>query len=465
MDSAQIAYLTIGEAAALLRKRQLSAAELAAACLERIEALDGKLNSFVTVTREVALAQAGQADNELSRGEDRGPLHGIPVAFKDLYATRSVRTTAHSRLLLDWLPEEDATAVARLREAGSVMLGKLAMHEFAFGAPGFDTAFPPARNPWNLECIPGGSSSGSAAALAAGLCYGALGSDTGGSIRGPAALCGIVGLKPTYGLVSRAGVVPLSWSLDHAGPMARTVSDCAILLQAIAGPDPRDPASAAVAPQRYDATLEDGVRGLRLGVPRSWLHEGDGTDAEVLAAFEEALRVLEKEGARLVEVDGAPFMASRGPNLLILIAEAYAYHEKSLRTRASEFSAGVRNRVREGAFISAADYIQAQRARTVLSRQIGAILREVDAIVSPSAPRPASTFAAFDPEANARRPSYTNPFNLAGLPAISIPCGFSSDGLPLGLQIGGRAFDEATVLRIARAYERVTPWHERHPDL
>lgn len=465
MVALETRFLSIAEAAALLRRREVSPVELTRSCIDLIDALDGRLNSFVTRTPELALAQAQQAERELANGTDRGPLHGIPIALKDLYATRGIRTTAHSRVLLGWVPEEDATTVSRLREAGTVLLGKLAMHEFAFGAPSFDTPFPPARNPWNLDCVTGGSSSGSGAALAAGLCYGSLGSDTGGSIRSPAALCGIVGLKPTYGRVSRFGVVPLSWSLDHAGPMARTVEDCALLLQTIAGYDPRDAASADAPVPDYVATLRDGVKGLRLGVPRAWLTEGDGTDPEVNTAFDAALKVLAGAGAQLVEIDSSPFLNARPVNTIILVAEAYAYHEETLQTHAEDFGKMVRNRVREGAFVSAADYIQAQRARTGLIRDLQQILGTVDAIVSPSAPRPAGTFATFDPEANYKRPSFTNVFNATGLPAISVPCGFSSTGLPLGLQIAGGAFDEATVLRIAHAYEQGTPWHQQHPPI
>jgi aspartyl-tRNA(Asn)/glutamyl-tRNA(Gln) amidotransferase subunit A len=465
MVTLDTSYLTITQARDLLRRHEVSPGELTQACLDRVGAVDGSLHSYITVTNDLALSQAKESEAEMARGVDRGPLHGIPIALKDLYNTKGIRTTAHSTVLLDNVPGEDSTATSMLREAGTVLLGKLAMHEFAFGAPLFDNPFPPARNPWNTDFVTGGSSSGSGAALAAGLCFGALGSDTGGSIRSPAALCGIVGIKPTYGRVSRYGVVPLSWSLDHAGPMARTVEDCALLLQAISGYDPKDAASANVPVPDFRATLQDGIRGLRLGVPRSWFDEEEGTDAEVLEAFDASLKVLEGLGAQVVEVDGAPFMNARHANMIILIAEAFAYHEEKLRTRPQDFGGGVRNRVREGLFMTAADYIQAQRARTVLVGQVGDILRDVDAILSPTSPRTATRFDEFDPEAAYKRPSYTNPFNTTGLPAISVPNGFSPAGLPIGLQIAGRPFDEATVLRIAHAYEQATPWHERHPAL
>ncbi|MFI5266216.1 MAG: amidase [Chloroflexota bacterium] len=457
--------LTIAELAAAYRKGEVKPVEVTEAAFERIGRVDGRLNSFVTLTQDLALRQAKAAQEELARGTDRGPLQGVPIGLKDLYSTQGIRTTAQSRVLLDWVPEEDATATAKLREAGSVLLGKLAMHEFAYGGPDPDSAFPPARNPWNPDCVTGGSSSGSGAAVAARLCFGALGSDTGGSIRNPAHLCGIAGIKPTYGLVSRHGVVPLSWSLDHCGPMARTVEDCAILLQAIAGHDPRDAASANVLLPNYRAGLAGAIRGLRLGVPRSWFDEAEGTDAEVLAAFEEALRVLRDAGAQTVEVDGTPFIDSRAANTIILMSEAYAYHEPNLKTRPQDYASGVRGRLREGGLLSAADYIQAQRARTAISQQLRAVLDEVDAIVSPAGPRVAARFDAFDPDAAYRTPSYTHAFNLSGLPAMSVPCGFSISGLPIGLQIAGRAFDEVTLLRLGHVYQQATDWHTRAPAL
>jgi aspartyl-tRNA(Asn)/glutamyl-tRNA(Gln) amidotransferase subunit A len=457
--------LSIAQLERLYRKREVSPVEVTQAALDRIGRVDPKLNSFVTLTPDLALEQAQGAQNELERGIDRGPLQGVPVAVKDLYATKGIRTTAHSRVLLDSVPDEDATAVAKLYEAGAVLLGKLAMHEFAFGGPASDAAFPPARNPWNTDHVTGGSSSGSGAALAARLCYGSLGSDTGGSIRNPANMCGVAGIKPTYGLVSRYGVVPLSWSLDHCGPLARTVEDCAILLTAIAGHDPRDPASADVPPREYRMGLEQPVRSLKLGIPRAWFHEGNGTDGEILTAFEAALPVLADEGVRLVEVDAGPFMDARAVNTIILISEAYAYHEANIRSRPWDYGSGVLNRLREGALISAADYIQAQRARSVIARKLNDILREVDAIISPAGGRQPEAFAELDPEAAFGVPNYTNVYNCTGLPAMSVPCGFTSKGLPVGLQIAGRAFDEPTVLRLARAYERATSWHTKVPAI
>ncbi len=344
--------------------------------------------------------------------------------------------------------------------------GKLGMHEFAFGGPSIDAPFPAVRNPWNTDHIPGGSSSGSGAALAAGLCYGALGSDTGGSIRTPSSHCGIVGIKPTYGRVSRYGVVPLSWSLDHAGPMARSVADCAILLQAIAGYDTKDPASADVAVPNFQSGLRDGIKGLRVGVPRSgWFDENLGVDTKTEAVFNQALDVLTSLGAIVSDIDGKPFSLARKANQTILVCEAYAYHEKTYQETPTKFGTSVRRRMLEGAFLSAADYIGAQRARAVLNEQIRANFSHVDVFAVPSAPRPPEAFATMDPNEQNLRPSFTNPFNLTGLPAISVPCGFLPGNLPVGLQIVAEPFEESTVMRVAYSYEQATNWHEQRPVL
>ena len=456
---------TIREAGAALRAGAITPVDLAQASLARIDQVDDRLHSYVLVTRELALDQAAQAERELAAGIDRGPLHGIPVGLKDLYATNGIRTTAHSRVLAGWVPDYDATAVVRLREAGAVLLGKHGMAEFAFGGPAADGLFPAPRNPWNTEHEPGGSSSGSGAAVAAGLCFAALGSDSGGSIRKPASHCGIVGLKPTYGRVSRHGVVPLAWSLDHAGPLARTVEDAAIVLGAIAGRDPLDPSSSSAEVPDYRAGLERGVRGLRLGVAPGWLHELGTIDPDILAAFEAAVALLVSEGAEVVEIEAEPLIAGRAVNTLIITAEGFAYHEPILRTEPELLGRSVRNRFREGAFISAADYLAAQRARTVLRAQVRQILGRVDAILSPTAARPPERLAGIDPDSRFKEPSFVNPYNVLGIPAVSVPCGFSSGGLPIGLQVAAGPFEEALVLRIARAYERATSWHERHPQL
>ena len=459
-------YSTIGEIAAALRRKEVSSVEITDALLERIEALDGELHSFITVTAELARHQARQAEKELRSGTDRGPLHGIPIALKDLYMTKGIRTTCHSAVLETWVPEYDATTVVKLRDAGTILLGKLGMHEFAFGGPSVDAPFPAVRNPWNTEHIPGGSSSGSGAALAAGFCYGALGSDTGGSIRTPSSHCGVVGIKPTYGRVSRHGVVPLSWSLDHTGPMARRVEDCAILLQAIAGYDPKDPASANVPVPDFQSHLKGGIRGLRVGVPRAgWFDENLGIDPQTEAAFNQALEALKGLSAIVSDIDGKPFSLARKANQTILVCQGYAYHEKTFQETPTKFGSTVRRRMLEGAFLSAADYISAQRARSVLNQQIRAHFSHVDVFAVPGAPRPPEAFATMDPNEQNLRPSFTNPFNLTGLPAISMPCGFTEGNLPAGLQIIAPPFDEATCLRVAYTYEQATEWHQRRPEL
>jgi aspartyl-tRNA(Asn)/glutamyl-tRNA(Gln) amidotransferase subunit A len=466
MANMELCYLTITQAAAGLRRMDFSPVDLTTACLQRIEAIDGKLHSFLTLTGELALRQAKQAEQELFSGQDRGVLQGIPIALKDLYATRGIRTTCHSAVLQDWTPDYDATTVTKLQAAGAVFLGKLGMHEFAFGGPSVDAPFPAVRNPWNTAHIPGGSSSGSGTAVAGGLCYGALGSDTGGSIRTPSAHCGIVGIKATYGRVSRHGVVPLSWSLDHAGPMARSVEDSALLLQAIAGYDARDPASLELPVPDFRAQMKDGVKGLRIGVPRAnWFDESKGTDPETETVFNNALKLLESLGATVIEIDGRPFSLARKANQTILTAEAYAYHEKRYQADPMKFGSSVRRRMLQGAFLSAADYITALRARTVLNEQIRANFSRVDACATPTVARPPETFDALDPNEQNLRPSFTNPFNLTGLPAISLPCGFTPDGLPVGLQIIAKALDELTCFRIAYAYEQATRWHRERPPV
>jgi len=466
MTSGELCYLTITEAAAGLRAKRFSPLELTKACLERIDAIDGKLHSFITLTAEIALERAQQAQRELQSGKDRGPLHGIPVALKDLYATKGIRTTCHSAVLQDWRPDYDATTVTKLNDAGAVLLGKLGMHEFAFGGPSVDAPFPAVRNPWNIAHITGGSSSGSGAALAAGLCYGALGSDTGGSIRNPAAHCGIVGIKPTYGRVSRYGVVPLSWSLDHAGPMARSVEDCALILQALAGYDAKDPASAQGPVPDFRAALKVGTKGLCVGVPRAnWFDENMGVAAETESVFNAALKTLQELGAEIIELEGKPFSLARKANQTILVAEAYAYHEKTFQSAPEKFGSVVRRRMLEGAFLSAADYIAALRARAALNEQMRANFMRVDVFATPTVARPPNAFDTMDPNEQNLRPNFTNPFNLTGLPAISVPCGFTAGHLPVGLQIAAPPFDESTCFRVACAYEQATEWRTSRPPV
>ena len=457
-------FLSIGQAARLLRDRKLSPVELTRAFLDHIERLDGKLESYVTVLAEEAMAEARRAEAEITRGAYRGPLHGIPIALKDLYDTAGVRTSANSRILADRVPTEDATATSRLKAAGVVLLGKLAMHEFASGGPEPTCGFPVARNPWNVEHIPGGSSSGSAAAVAAGLCMGSLGSCTTGSIRVPASYCGIVGLKPTYGRVSRYGVVPLSWSLDHCGPITWTVEDAAIMLQAIAGYDPRDPTSSRAPAPDYRAHIQEGVKGLKIGVPRHFFFSDDPTiDRETLSSAETALKALEDQGANIVDVAVPTLNHVKAAPHVIMLGEAFAYHKHHLRQRPQELGETVRARFRVGGLFTAADYVQAQRIRGVLKRDFAKALQGVDVIASPTVSSPAPRFDESDAMTTYRSPNFTAPYNLTGMPAVSVPCGFTSAGLPIGLQIAGRPFDEATVLRTAYAYEQHTRWSERRP--
>ena len=457
----EIFYATIRELGARYRRRELSPVEVTHALLARIERLDPVLHAFVTLTADRALADARAAEEALGRGDGRALL-GIPVAHKDIYLTRGIRTTGGSALLADWIPEDDATCVRRWREAGTVLLGKLITHEFAFGIQLPGHRFPPARNPWNLDHIPGGSSSGSGAALAAGLVGGATGSDTGGSIRGPAAFCGLVGLKPTYGRVSRAGVLTLSWTLDHTGPMARTVEDCAYLLQAMAGHDPADPASSRAPVDDYLAPLARDIRGVRIGVPRAYFFEG--IDPEIERAFEEALETLRRLGAEVRDVQ-IPSLHATHSFLLILMAEAFAYHERDIREHPELYGDVLRERILTGALVTAAEYTQAQRIRAQICRETANVLRDVDVLVTPTTLKPATPFTlAQDPEFGFPK-SNMPPFNVTGLPTLALPCGFSSSGLPLSLQLSGRPFEEGTVLRVGHAYEQATAWHTRRPPL
>ncbi|MBI4182680.1 MAG: amidase [Proteobacteria bacterium] len=455
--------LTIAEAGRLLAAKELSPVDLVEASLARIEAVDAKLHSFITVTAEAARSAARAAEAEIARGGRRGPLHGIPLGLKDVFATAGVRTTAHSRLLIDNVPDADADAVARLRRAGAILLGKHATHEFTYGGVAFDLPWPPARNPWNLEHDPGGSSSGSGAAVAAGLVAGALGTDTGGSVRNPAAHCGVVGLKPTFGRVSRRGVILNSYSLDQCGPLARTVEDCALLLQAIAGYDPDDPASADRPVPDYRALLAGDVRGLRVGLVRHFFEADLPASAEVRRAMEEAVGVIAGLGAELHEVTLPPLPEFAACKVAIQLPEIYAVHEEWLATRREAYGRSFLSRILPGAGARAVDYVRARQRRDELVRRTETAMAEVDLLVTPALVAPAARLEAAAGITNLNRVEITVPFSLTGQPAIAVPMGFSAGGLPLSMQIAGRAFDEAAVLRLAHAYERATPWHRMRP--
>ncbi|NQW51738.1 MAG: amidase [Rhodospirillales bacterium] len=456
---------TIAGAAAAIAEGRLSPVALTEACLERIDRHEPKLNSFIRLERERALASARAAEAEIKAGRRRGALHGIPFAHKDIYETAGIPTTCHSKLLQDYVPARDAFTVARLAEAGIVMLGKLATHEFAVGGPSFDLPWPPARNPWAREHFPGGSSSGTGAAVAAGFVLGGTGSCTGGSIRLPAAYCGLAGIKPTYGLVSRTGIQPLAFTLDHSGPLAWTVEDCAILLQAMAGHDPADPASAKVAIPDYRAGLDGGIKGQRIGVIRHFFEKDMKVAPEVGAAMEASIGVLRQLGASVRDVTLPQLQDWNACGWLILVAEAYTVHEPWLRTRYNDYGKNFRDRIGLGAFFTAADYISAIRFRRELQEKMAKVMTEVDLLVLPTAAVPAPRLTEVGSYSSFETPNFTMPFNISGLPALALCNGFSGTGLPLSLQIVGRPFEDALVLRAGHAYETATSWKERRPAL
>jgi aspartyl-tRNA(Asn)/glutamyl-tRNA(Gln) amidotransferase subunit A len=457
--------LSIAEAGARLRAGSLTSTALTEHALARVATLEPLLNAFLLVTTERALADAERADRELKAGIDKGPLHGIPHALKDIYETAGIRTTCHSKLLVEHVPQADGTAATKLAAGGAVLLGKLATHEFAIGGPSFDLPFPPARNPWGRDHFPGGSSSGSGAAVASGMVRVAMGSDTGGSIRSPAAYCGIIGLKPTYGRVSRRGVFPLSYTLDHCGPLARSVEDAALTMQVVAGYDPLDPASADVPVPDFAADLGRDLAGLTLAYPRSFFAGNDRILPEVIAGLDAAVQDLTRLGATIDEVILPDYELFNACGRVILTAEAYAIHEENLKTRPLDYGRFSYQRMMPGAVLSAADLIQALRLRRELAEAVARVLETHDAIVTVNAFAPAMRFDAFPADSSLYMPSHTIPFNVTGHPALAVPTGFSTSGLPIGLQIVGRAFDEPTVLRIGAAYESVAQWTGKRPQL
>lgn len=459
--------LDITQLSELLRSRRVSSVEVTDAYLARIERHNPDLRAYITVTAEQARQAARTADAEIAAGSYRGPLHGVPLGIKDLYDLAGSPTTMGSKILRDNLAAKDATVVAKLKQAGAVILGKHNLHEFAFGITTENPHYGNTRNPWNVDRVPGGSSGGTAAAIAAGLCAGGLGSDTGASIRAPASFCGIVGFKPTYGRASRAGVLPLAWSLDHVGPMARSVADCALLLQAIADYDPADPGSANVPVADFSSGLEQGVRGLRIGIPREYFFDVVEPDVERLVR--EAVSVLEGLGASVEEVSLPHVQHAQVAGNVIMSSEAAAWHQAWLRERPSDYGADVLARMRGGLLVRAVEYLAAQQMRALIQQDFAAAFQHVDVVVGPTVPIVAPpigrTFEAGGPLNVAPRSianRATVPCNLTGMPAISVPCGFS-DGLPVGLQIMGRAFAEQVVLRVAAAYEAASAWHSLRP--
>jgi aspartyl-tRNA(Asn)/glutamyl-tRNA(Gln) amidotransferase subunit A len=468
MEASELCYLSLRSLGTLIQRQELTPVEATEAVVDRVEKFDRQLNSFITLLRDQAFAQARAAEQEILDGHYRGPLHGIPVAVKDLYYTKGIRTTAGSNILSDFIPTYDATVVARLREAGAILIGKLNMHEFARGATNASSLIGACYNPWDTLRVPGGSSGGSAAAVAAGLCFGSLGSDTGGSIRIPAAFCGVVGLKPTYGRVSRHGVFPLSWSLDHAGPMTRTVADAALMLQVIAGHDSHDPTTRTAVVPDYAAALTGDIQGVRLGIPQEFYFEQ--LDVEVGESVRAAIQTLERSGARVEEVSMPLSKYAAAAGRIISMTESAEVHEKFLRTRFADYSPDVRAGFLVGQLILGKHYMKAQRLRSLIRQEMAAVLRRVDALVTPTVPVPAPGIGQAMVEIGRERVDtmwalsrLTRPANLTGFPAISVPCGFTQSGLPIGLQLIGRPFAEASILQIAHAFEQETAWHQRRP--
>ena len=461
-------YLTIAEASRRIAAGDQSPVDLVRAFLDRIEALDPSLRSFILVRPDDAMAEARKAEDEIVAGRWRGPLHGIPVGLKDIYETKGVPTTGCSRLLKDHVPGEDSFAWARLKDAGAILLGKHENPEFACGGPAEDGLFPYARNPWDTKRYAGGSSSGSGVAVAAGLCMAAMGSDTGGSIRVPASLCGIAGLKPSYGRVSRRGVFPLSFSLDCCGPMARTTEDCAILLAAAAGYDALDPSSVNLPVPDYREHLTEDLEGLRVGFVRHFSHTDAPVSDDINSALYDAIGVFKGLGAKVFDVVLPPLWDFNAVLTTIIRAEGFAVHERDLRERPHLYTDYARGRLMLGAFVPSADYLQAQRVRRQLVEDYNAVFRSVDVLVCAGILRTAglmSTVSAAHKFVFLREPVITGPFSVVGAPSMSVNCGFDDQGLPIGMQIAGKPFDEATVLRAAHGYERATPWCDRRPLL
>jgi aspartyl-tRNA(Asn)/glutamyl-tRNA(Gln) amidotransferase subunit A len=459
----ELTGLTITQASALIARNAISPTELAAAHLAHIEALNPSLNAYITVTAESALEDARRAEAEITGGQYRGPLHGIPLALKDLFETRGVLTTAGSFFFKDHRPEADARVVERLHEAGAVLLGKLNMHEIALGVTNENPHFGRCKNPWQPGRLTGGSSGGSAAALAARLCMGSLGSDTGGSIRIPASLCGVVGLKPTYGRVSLRGVLPLSWNLDHAGPLARSVRDTAILLQAIAGYDPDDPASVDTPVDDYLDSLESGVRGWKIALASGEFFQ-DG-EPEVLKAVQAAARRFEELGAHVEELELPQARQAGQANVLLALSDAAAVHRQRLQDHPQGFGADVLKRLQTGAAHTSTEVALARRAQAELRRCFELFFKDIDLLLTPATPVVAPLTGQDAIERARLLTRYTAPFNLTGLPALALPCGFNQEGLPIGLQLIAPPWAEARLLRAGHTYERATGWHSFYPTM
>jgi aspartyl-tRNA(Asn)/glutamyl-tRNA(Gln) amidotransferase subunit A len=458
VDKSDLCFLSAADLAPLVRRRAVSSVEIIEALLERIEALNDHLRAYLYIASDQALAAARAADLEIAAGGYRGPLHGIPVAYKDIYDVAGMPTTAASKVMAGYVPDIDCTVAARLRRAGAICLGKLNTHEFASGSM---EVFGSARNPWNPELVPGGSSSGSGTALAAHLVTCGTGSDTGGSVRNPASFCGIVGLKPTYGRISRAGIIPLSWSLDQAGPMARTVTDTALLLQAMAGPDRRDRSAAMQPVPDYQAALQGDLQSLRIGVPRTYFFEGG--EPEVITAVRTATEAMRRLGASVHEIDLPHAFLGPAASWAIAYTEAFAFHRKNFFARPRDYTPAFLHKIAGAAFLTAEERITAQRLRQVITTEFLEVLQTVDVIVVPTTGYPAYPIGGSSPQADMR--SLTRSISLTGLPALALPCGFTRAGLPVSMQLIGRAWEESTVLRVGYAYEQAAGWYRRRAPI
>jgi aspartyl-tRNA(Asn)/glutamyl-tRNA(Gln) amidotransferase subunit A len=456
--------LSIAELAGLIAAHKLSPVELTEALIQRIERYDGQTRAFITPTFELARRQARAAEAELAAGRSRGPLHGIPFGLKDIYDTQGILTSGHSRVFIDRIPAEDATTTARLYAAGAVLLGKLATHEMAHAGPSFDLPWPPARNPWNLARFTGGSSSGSGAAVAAGMVPMALGSDTGGSIRGPASLCGVVGLMPTFGLVSRAGVITNSYTFDHCGPLARTVEDSALTLEALAGYDPKDAGSLSRPIPRYRRALGEDLRGLRIGVLRHHWETDIPASGDVRRAMDAALDVLRRLGAELEECRVRPLASYFDVKIIIAESEIFSVHQKNLVARPKDFGADFRSRALPSVLFTAHDYVQATREHRRMMVEMEPLYSRFDAFVTAGMGE-APLISDYRSVSFWQKASLLTAWNVTGQPVLMLPNGFGENGLPLGMQILGRPFGEETILRVGHAYERATEWHTRRPSL
>lgn len=463
MTDEDLAYTTISDLTPLIKSKKISPVELTELALARIERHDGPLNSFITVMADSARDDARTAEQAIAAGDYLGPLHGIPIAVKDLYATNGTLTTFGSLLFADWVPDHDAAMIERLRAAGAIILGKTNLQELAYGTTSANPHYGQVYNPWKAGYHPGGSSGGSASALAAGFAWMTLGSDTGASIRQPAACCGVVGIKPTFGRVSKHGCLPLAWSMDHAGPLTRGVRDAALTMNLLAGHDPRDPCSIDRPVPDFTAGLDGDLKGRKIAVVRKFFME-DG-DPEVMAAIEATLPVLENLGAEILEVELPHIEDAFKAGTLTILSEGATYHADHLKTRPDAFSPQCRADFELGRLYKATDYIQAQRLRRHLMNEAARVMAPIDALVMPTSPITATPTEGNPPDHPVYRVRNTIPFNFLGLPAISLPAGFTQENLPIGLQIVGKAFDEASILEIAHAYEQATDWDARRPPL